>query len=94
MPSAAPSISRSWSPSCDRIVFQSERNGNTDIYMVNADGSNLKRLTTDAADDWHPSWSPTADVIVFQSKCVPDLVDGDLMPWEERDGIDDDGDLG
>ena len=40
------------------IAFQSKRSGNTDIYVVDTDGSNEQRLTTGAAADTEPAWSP------------------------------------
>jgi len=41
-----------------RIVFTSERDGNGEIYVMNADGSGLTRLTNNPARDIEPSWSP------------------------------------
>lgn len=50
-----------------RIVFHSDRNGNADIYRIDADGRNETRLTRDTADDAFPSWSPDGTQILFQS---------------------------
>ena len=50
-----------WSPEGQRIAFASIREGNWDIYVVNADGSGERRLTTDSADYESPQWSPTGD---------------------------------
>lgn len=50
-----------------QIAFVSNRNGNEDIYIMNADGSNIKRLTTDAAIDGEPDWSPDGAFISFVS---------------------------
>lgn len=38
-----------------------------DIWIMNADGSNARALTADAATDWHPSISPDGTRVVFQS---------------------------
>jgi Tol biopolymer transport system component len=46
-----------WSPDGQRIAFMSERDGNEEIYVMNADGSNQIRLTNDPANDWGPAWS-------------------------------------
>lgn len=46
-----------WSPDGSRIVFQSQRDCNWEIYMINADGSNLVRLTQDTENDEWPDWS-------------------------------------
>ena len=41
-----------------RIAFVSERAGNGEIYVMNADGSDQTNLTNDPEDDWAPAWSP------------------------------------
>jgi dipeptidyl aminopeptidase/acylaminoacyl peptidase len=57
-----------WSPVSDRIAFVSEESGNPEIYTVNADGSDLRRLTVnETAADRHPSWSPNGQEILFMS---------------------------
>jgi TolB protein len=58
-----------WSPDGTRLVFAStmEGSGNTDIYIVNRDGSNLRRLTNHPAADTTPTWSPTGTQIAFTS---------------------------
>jgi TolB protein len=57
-----------WSPVGNRIVFSSDREGQEDIYTINADGSDLTRLTIDPASDTGPSWSPDGMRIIFSSK--------------------------
>ena len=42
-----------------RIAFTSNRDGNYEIYVMNAvDGSNQTRLTNAPSDDPSPAWSP------------------------------------
>ena len=58
----------SWSPDGEKIAFTSNRNGDTDIYVRNADGTGgATRLTQNAASDWSPSWSPDGSRIAFIS---------------------------
>jgi len=59
-----------WSPDGRRIVFQSERDNtdaNGEICIIDADGSNLTRLTHYDGKDRAPSWSPDGMRIVFQT---------------------------
>jgi alpha-tubulin suppressor-like RCC1 family protein/subtilisin family serine protease len=53
------------SPDGTRIVFQSTRDGGSEIYVMNADGSNQTRLTNNSFPDTAPSWSPDGTKIIF-----------------------------
>ena len=74
-----------WSPDGTRIAFLSGRDGNDEIYTMNAaDGSDVRRLTTNAldepgtqdidesADEW-PAWSPDGTRTVFNSARSGDM---------------------
>ncbi|MEW5718746.1 MAG: DPP IV N-terminal domain-containing protein [Chloroflexota bacterium] len=50
-----------------RILFVSDRDGNVEIYVMNADGSNQTRLTNNPARDVYPLWSPDGTRIMFVS---------------------------
>ena len=56
-----------WSPDGQKIAFVSVQDGNADIYVMNADGSEPRRLTEDAAWDADPTWSPDSNQIAFAS---------------------------
>ena len=57
----------SFSADGSRIVFESSRDGNREIYVMNANGSNQIRLTNDPARDELPAFSPDGSKIVFVS---------------------------
>ena len=56
-----------WSPDGRKIAFTSERDGNPEIYVMNADGSAQTRLTNNTALDEAPDWSPDGTKIAFAS---------------------------
>lgn len=57
----------SWSPDGKWIAFSSDRDGNWEIYVMTASGSNVRRLTSNSADDGWPVWTPDGKNIVFSS---------------------------
>jgi dipeptidyl aminopeptidase/acylaminoacyl peptidase len=56
-----------WSSSGAQIAFDSGRDGNLEIYVMNSDGSNQARRTNNGAFDVDPSWSPNDTQIAFTS---------------------------
>jgi TolB protein len=45
----------------------SDRDGNPEIYIMNADGSNQTRITNNPAGDSSPAWSPDGSMIAFNT---------------------------
>ena len=58
-----------WSPDGLQIAFRSDvlHEGNWDIYLIDINGQNLKRLTTNRGDDRYPAWSPDGTELAFSS---------------------------
>ena len=45
-----------WSPDGTQIAFVSDTYGNDDIFIMNADGTNVRRLTYEKSNERHPTW--------------------------------------
>lgn len=56
-----------WSPDGREIAFASHRDGVFQIYAMNSDGSNVRRLTKHSAEDSNPAWGPDGKTIAYIS---------------------------
>jgi hypothetical protein len=55
-----------WSPDASRVAFvRRDRSGVVDLHVIDADGSNLTRLTDDEARESRPTWAPDGSTIAF-----------------------------
>jgi Tol biopolymer transport system component len=60
--------SPTWSPDGRFIAYNSDHNGNFDIWVRPVGEGNAVQVTHDPAHDWRPDWSPDGKLIVFRSE--------------------------
>jgi serine/threonine protein kinase/Tol biopolymer transport system component len=56
-----------WTPDGTSVVFASDRDGNWELYRMDADGSDVVRLTDNTAQDGWPTITPDGESIIFAS---------------------------
>jgi TolB protein len=56
-----------YSPDGSKIAFTSNRDGNPEIYIMNSNGTGLRRMTNNPAIDVTPTWSPSGNQIAWVS---------------------------
>jgi hypothetical protein len=85
-----------YSPDGSRIVFASSVGGTMQLFVMEADGRNVRRLTRDDRDNLHPAWSQDQGMIVFVrsphstnalelpqlAESAPGSIGGTSEPWE------------
>jgi Tol biopolymer transport system component len=90
--SPGPDFDPSWSPDGTRIAFRSERSGEPEIWVMNADGTEQRRLAAGLS----PAWSPDGSLIAFAGasgslsvirpdgtglRALPDTEGGEYPSW-------------
>jgi Tol biopolymer transport system component len=55
-------IEPAWSADGTKLAFASGRSGNSDIYVMRADGTGTEQLTSTDQNDTHPTWSPEGEI--------------------------------
>ena len=60
-----------WSPDGSQLAFTGYDGGLADLFIINRDGSNLRRLTTDKYADLLPQWSPDGKTLAFATDRGP-----------------------
>ncbi len=56
-----------WSPDGEQLVFDTDRDGNRDLWVMRSDGSDPRPLTFHDAKDAQPCWSPDGAALLFVS---------------------------
>ena len=85
LPGAAFGFRPAWSPDGTKIAFDHDTDVlNFQVFVINADGTGLTRLTTNSTNDFAPAWSPDGTKIAFMSDRIS-LVDVFVM---DADGSD------
>jgi len=56
-----------WAPDGRTLVFESNLEGKYSLFLINSDGTGLRRLTSDSSENTQPNWSPDGRRIVFSS---------------------------
>jgi tol-pal system beta propeller repeat protein TolB len=69
LPEGLEGHSPNWSPDGKHIAFNARRGqgAQSDIYLIGADGTGLKQLTSEPSNDTAPAWSPDGKRITFTS---------------------------
>ena len=62
----------SWSPDGTKISFVTDRDGNDEVYVMNADGSSPANLTNNPSSDFSSTWSADGSRIAFESQRTGD----------------------
>jgi len=90
--SPGPDFDPSWSPDGTRIAFRSERSGEPEIWVMNADGTEQRRVAAGLS----PAWSPDGSLIAFAGasgslsvirpdgtglRALPDTEGGEYPSW-------------
>ena len=69
-------------PQTFRLALASDRDGNMEIYVMDGDGQNVRRLTENPAWDAYPVWSPDGTQLAFLRLSMTEA--GEIAPAEEN----------
>jgi uncharacterized protein YjdB len=62
---SATNIQAALAPERTRVAFSSNRSGSFDLYLMDADGQRLRRLTSSSGGEGEPAWTPDGSHIVY-----------------------------
>ncbi len=73
-----------WSPDGKSIVFESNRGGAFQLFVISVEGGEARQLTTISTEATQPVWSPDGKRIAFVSAVFPEFSD---KPFSESDAL-------
>jgi TolB protein len=84
--SSAIDTNPAWSPKGTEIAFSSGRAGNPNVYVMDAEGTNVRRISFGGNYNDGASWSPAGDAIAYASRMGPafDVVITDLVTLDTK----------
>ena len=56
-----------WSPDGTRIAFYSDKDDGWNLYTMNPDGSDMRRITVDDSPDYYVTWSENGEWLIYHS---------------------------
>jgi TolB protein len=72
-----------WNARTGQIVFSSDRDGHDEIWLANADGSRLQKVTSRSSDlAFEPSFAPSGKALVFESHALRGGRQGRIILFE------------
>ena len=77
-----------FSPDGKEIIFQTERDKNVEIYIMNADGTNPRRITFTEKDEMHAVFSPNGKQIAYSLYPLSDNQNSDIYIKTLNDATD------
>jgi TolB protein len=77
-----------WSPDGKRIAFATGRDGSMDIWVMNRDGQDQRRLIASRSQENEPAWSPTANLIAYTAHKSEESEFGDIRLFNYDTGED------